>query len=152
MRPFHQVKVLSINKEKAIRTAYQKALAHPGAVAWVAEHGGNYDTGVGGISGGRYKKQIIFAACLIENGEVCRWHYVGFTMSNPTDVHVIAQEAGFGGVDSYLSNFREKYLQDLKDFLIVHSEKFMDRMPLYINHKREDIRIKAREMLSGKQV
>lgn len=152
MKPFHRhTPVRSINKEKAIRTAYLKALSHPGEVAWVAEHGGNFSTDA--LHQSRYKKQVIFAACLIEDGEVCRWHYVGFTNSNPTEVYQITEEAGFphiGRPNIFHRNREEDALQDLKNFLIVHSGKFMERMPLYINHKREDTRTIARKVLSGK--
>lgn len=150
MKPFHAPKVLSINKERVTRTAYLKAMTHPGTPAWVAEHGGNRG---GFLSSYNYRKQIIFAAALIEDGKTCRWHYAGWTQTDPTEVHEITGQAGFSGLgdsNPFYANRAEKAFQELKDFLIVHSGKFLDRMPLYINHRREDIRYIARKVLSGK--
>ncbi len=152
MKPFHQPKVLSVNKEGTIQRAYTKALSHPGVPAWVAEHGGNPSLGFGGLAMNHFKKQIIFAAALIEDGEVCRWHYLGWTNSNPTEIGDITMNAGFSALGYYNSyvDRRAQDLKDLKDLLIVNSGKFLERMPLYINHNRKDIRELARKVLRGK--
>lgn len=154
MKHIHSPRVLSIHKEKAIRTAFLKAKEHPGIAGWVAEHGGNFGTDSLHFHN-RYKKQIIFAAALIENETVCRWQYIGFTKSNPTEIKHIVWQAGFQGLGG---KSHQEYLQILKDFLIVSSGKFIDRMPLYINyvepalqiggHNREYIRDLALKFLS----
>lgn len=77
---------------------------------------------------------------------------MGFTLSNPTSEYIIVHEAGFKELNSVSLNVKEIGIQDLKDFLIAHSGKFLDRMPLYINHKREDIREIARKVLRGKKI
>lgn len=146
----NKLTVLSISKEGAIQRAYTKALSHPGVPAYVAEHGGNRTDGRGGgYAVSRYRTQFIFAACLIEDGQVCRWHYMNITNSGLISANYIARLAGFRYLGISIKKeidriCHQESLQELKDLLIISSGKFFDRTPLFLHHKNETIRNMAK--------
>lgn len=141
--------------ESAKRKATIKAMSHPGQVAWVIEHGGGQDA----------ITECLLAAAVVEDNVLCQACFVGTLPAQNISKGIIAGYFGFNGLqteqsrspnirskDTYIKMAEDKKKEEsldlLKTYLILASGEFLDRAPLYINHKNESIRDLAKKVLS----
>lgn len=93
----------------------------------------------------------VFAAAVVYEEDLLQLRFVGRDDTVNCAEDTILSQVGWYPL--FYSRFKgrneSEWLNDLRDYLIVTSGKFFDKLPLYVNHHYDLVRTMARSILEG---